>query len=92
VREPGYDLAPKRLPADNGLGLARSYGRQERGFGPNRPHQALPTGPSSPGTQAVKRGKSKRDLMVEVLDMSARPGCIPAGFFMQLEGRDLDRP
>ncbi len=27
-------------------------------------------------------GKSKRDLMAEVLDMSARPGYVPAGFFM----------
>src|SRR5208283_5498170 len=27
-------------------------------------------------------GKSKRDLMADVLDMSARPGYVPAGFFM----------
>ncbi len=33
-------------------------------------------------SRAAKPGKSKRDRMLEVLDMSARPGYIPAGFFM----------
>src|SRR5208283_3895689 len=37
---------------------------------------------ASARTQAAGRGKSKRDLMLEVLDMSVRPGYIPAGFFM----------
>lgn len=46
------------------------------------PNQAITRGLPSEGARAVKRGKSKRDLMLEVLDMSARPGYIPAGFFM----------
>jgi len=45
-------------------------------------NQAVTEGLLSERTQAVKHGKSKRDLMLEVLDMSARPGYIPAGFFM----------
>lgn len=32
--------------------------------------------------QSAKRPKSKRDLMQEVLHMEAKPGYIPAGFFM----------
>jgi uroporphyrinogen decarboxylase len=32
--------------------------------------------------QPAKTAKSKRDLMLEVLNMEARPGYIPAGFFM----------
>jgi uroporphyrinogen decarboxylase len=34
------------------------------------------------GCKRVMSGKSKRDLMMQVLDMSATPGYIPAGFFM----------
>jgi len=45
-------------------------------------NQAVTKVPSTEGTQAVKRRKSKRDLMLEVLEMSAKPGYIPAGFFM----------
>jgi uroporphyrinogen decarboxylase len=33
-------------------------------------------------SQSGKPGKSKRDLMLEVLNMAATPGYIPAGFFM----------
>jgi uroporphyrinogen decarboxylase len=33
-------------------------------------------------SHALKPGKSKRDLMLEVLNMAAKPGYIPAGFFM----------
>jgi uroporphyrinogen decarboxylase len=32
--------------------------------------------------QSARRAKSKRDLMLEVLNMEARPGYVPAGFFM----------
>jgi uroporphyrinogen decarboxylase len=32
--------------------------------------------------QAARRGKSKRDLMEAVLNMEAKPGYVPAGFFM----------
>ena len=45
-------------------------------------NQAVTKVPSTEGTQAAKRGKSKRDLMLEVLEMSAKPAYIPAGFFM----------
>jgi uroporphyrinogen decarboxylase len=33
-------------------------------------------------SQSARPAKSKRDLMLEVLNMEARPGYIPAGFFM----------
>src|SRR5208283_3597483 len=45
-------------------------------------NQAGTKDPPSEGTQAVKVGKSKRDRMMEVLDVSVRPGYVPAGFFM----------
>lgn len=41
---------------------------------------------SNPAVLSIKRSdssvKSKRDMMMQVLDMSAKPGYIPAGFFM----------
>ncbi len=33
-------------------------------------------------TQSAKRAKSKRDLMLEILNMDSRPDYVPAGFFM----------
>lgn len=33
-------------------------------------------------TQSARPAKSKRDLMLEVLNMEAKPGYVPAGFFM----------
>ena len=33
-------------------------------------------------SQSAKPAKSKRDLMLEVLNMEAQPGYVPAGFFM----------
>lgn len=42
-------------------------------------------GPESapiPRSQSAKLSKSKRDLMLDVLDMSSTPSYVPAGFFM----------
>jgi uroporphyrinogen decarboxylase len=49
--------------------------------------QRAPLATSAPGfqparSQPAKRAKSKRDLMLEVLNMEAKPGYIPAAFFM----------
>jgi len=39
-------------------------------------------GLNAPAQKAPARTKSKRDLMLEVLNMEAKPGYVPAGFFM----------
>jgi len=39
-------------------------------------------GLNAPAQKAPARAKSKRDLMLEVLNMEAKPGYVPAGFFM----------
>src|SRR5271157_754013 len=39
-------------------------------------------GLNAPAQKAPAPAKSKRDLMLEVLNMEAKPGYVPAGFFM----------